>query len=283
MRPVVALLIAIGSLIAPATASAARVGHEPDGRIVYRAAHDEVDDVDVRPDWTPFARTLLYTASAALLTPGPGCLAGPPVACEARDDAAIYLGNRDDRAAQRVDARSRSSVYGEAGDDDIFSGGGQAYADGGAGADRVTVSSGGDSVASGGRGNDDLRAISTNFAVLYGDDGADALNGSAPNVRLFGGTGPDTITGTAGFGIGGLADAGPGDDRITLAADGSSWRIDAGTGHDTITVTGSGSDNIVCGPGWDVANVGPEDVVAPDCEAVHGAATRARARARARS
>lgn len=276
MKLVLAILAASATLIAPAAAGAARVGHEPDGRIVYRAADNEVNDVDVRRDTTgayPFARTLLYTESAALLTPGAGCLPGSPVACEARDDAAIYLGNRDDRAAQRVDAFSRSYVYGEAGDDDIFSSGGQAYAEGGAGADRVTVSSNGDSIAYGGRGHDDLRASSTNFAILYGDDGADVLNGFAPNVRLLGGAGPDTITGTAGFGLGGFAEGGAGDDRISVTADGSRWRIDAGAGHDAITVTGDGIDNVVCGPGWDFANVAPEDIVAPDCEVARVAGT----------
>src|SRR5918994_931633 len=190
MKLLLVVLAASATLTAPAAAGAARVGHEPDGRIVYRAAENEVNAVDVRRDATgayPFAQTLLYTESAALLMPGVACLPGTPVACQARDDAAIYLGNRNDRAAQRVGDFARSYVYGEAGDDDIFSGGGQAYAEGGGG-----------------------------------------------------------------------------DDRITVAADGSRWRIDGGTGHDAITVTGEGVDNVVCGPGWDLANVGPEDTVAPD-------------------
>jgi hypothetical protein len=121
--------------------------------------------------------------------------------------------------------------------------------------------------------------------VLSGDDGADVLNGFAPNVRLLGGAGPDTITGTASFGLGGFAEGGAGDDRISVFGDGSRWRIDAGAGRDAITVTGDSIDNVVCGPGWDLANVGPEDVVAPDCEVVHvsGAApatTRAGTRTR---
>jgi hypothetical protein len=154
-----------------------------------------------------------------------------------------------------VGSGSGSHVFGQTGDDDIFSSGGLATADGGAGDDRIQLSAAGDAVGYGGRGADTMTARATFFAVVHGGDGPDRLDAEGSNVRLHGGPGGDVITGFATLGgVGGIVEAGRGADRITTTGDALPWRISCGAGLDTVTAR-------------------PEDSVAADCETVRRTGT----------
>jgi RTX calcium-binding nonapeptide repeat (4 copies) len=270
MKRSAAVIAAVTSLAGPGAAGAATLGTAQDGRLVYRAAVGELNDVTAREDFDgthPWPRTLVFTEAVAAVAVGAGCVDSDPIACELRDTD-IHLGNRDDRGGLRVDAFRTSRVWGDSGDDVVSSSGGEAYGFGGAGDDTVSVGAHGSAIGNGGGGDDTLGAGSVGFAVLNGDAGADVLTAGAPRVTLDGGPGPDTIDGTVqGFGSG-LMLGGAGADQLTSSASDAGWRIDGGGGRDEIDAGSSGADTIACGAGRDTVRAGTDDVVAADCETV---------------
>jgi Ca2+-binding RTX toxin-like protein len=129
----------------------------------------------------------------------------------------IFLGDGDDVA------------YGSIGADEIYTGAGTNFVDGGDGDDRI--------VAGG-------SALDVN--VLYGGSGDDLLIGGRGRSYLEGGSGADTLHGIAGSNV---LSGGRGDDRII-----------GGVGADTI-IGGRGADRITTGDGSNVVYTdGADDI-----------------------
>jgi len=267
MKRSAAVVTAIWCLAFPIAASAATLGTEPDGQLVYRAAPREINDLTARESFDgvyPWYRTLVVTEALAAVSVGDGCLAGPPLACELRSTDA-HLGDRGDRARVLVDAVRTSRVWGEDGDDTVYAGGGEAYAYGGPGDDTVGAGAHGSAIGYGGPGNDTVTAFQGAFTIVHGGAGADALQAGGLNARASGGAGPDVLVLSGS----GRADGGRGDDRIDAVGWGPlPWRIDGGPGDDTIAVTSDGADLVTCGPGNDTVTASGDDVIADDCETV---------------
>src|SRR5215210_8442199 len=134
------LLLVVSSaattLALAAPASAAVVSLDAGG-LQYRAAPREANRVDMQTGLAPFYPFFEYGAT---LTAGPGCSGSQPVVCgDGHTFAApqVYLGDRDDVAF--VDSFFGSPrVFGEGGNDDIWSGGGtETFAYGGPGNDTL--------------------------------------------------------------------------------------------------------------------------------------------------
>jgi Ca2+-binding RTX toxin-like protein len=181
----------------------------------------------------------------------------------------------------------RSTVFGDAGDNELYSGkfsaavaaaANETY-DAGAGNDKIWADAGddivfagdGDDESGGGTGNDLMYGGSGDDELfgdkgddtIYGDDGEDDLVGAQGADRLIGGAGPDCLWGQGGNDLlegGDDADmmgggkgtdrtyGGGGNDQI-FDEEGADY-IDAGDGHDKVG-GGKGSDTILGGAGND--------------------------------
>jgi hypothetical protein len=252
-RTLPTLVLASLALAAPGTAPAATVEVGPDG-ILYRAAPGERNDVRMNDTGGLEPRRSVVEASA-LLVLGPGCESGTPVLCGDRFDRVdvLRLGDRDDRASDFTNFAD-TYVHGGAGDDDLLSGGGNAFGWGGRGDDRVDASSNGQSQAVGGPGDDILTGRGPGSDILLGGRGDDRLVQASTLV-------------TAAWG-------GPGDDRIELHGRGAApgGRFDGGVrggrGDDRVLAAQGAADTIDCGRGFDRVDADAADAVAPDCERV---------------
>jgi Ca2+-binding RTX toxin-like protein len=171
--------------------------------------------------------------------------------------ATFYGGAGDDLL---VGAGSNDSLFGEAGRDTLKGGLGDDLLDGGDGSDRLEGESG-DDVLRGQAGEDHL----------YGGDGDDWLEGGDDSDVLLGERGSDIIFGDAGNDLieGGLGNdelhggadqdaiyGGKGRDEIY--GDGGDDLIDGGTENDDI-FGGAGNDNIQGGFGVDLVRGGDDD------------------------
>jgi Ca2+-binding RTX toxin-like protein len=139
-------------------------------------------------------------------------------------------------------------IFGTAGNDTLFSAGGNDTVWGGAGNDRIELIRGNDVVYAG-PGDDTI--IGSRFDnLIIGGTGNDLIFGTGGNNQLGGGDGNDTIHGGPGndtiWGAGGddLIYTGPGRNEI--------W---AGAGNDTV-IAGDGGNNIGGGHGNDVLRGG---------------------------
>jgi RTX calcium-binding nonapeptide repeat (4 copies) len=147
-----------------------------------------------------------------------------------------------------------------------------------AGNDRITGLAGND-VLDGGPGSDDLAGGSGRDAVSYAtsagavevtiDDLAnDGQAGEQDNVQtdvedLFGGPGPDRLTGSAGANT---IDGGGGDDRIVGGA--GTDALFGGDGDDRIESLDGRTDRVECGAGDDGVIADEQDLVDANCEIV---------------
>lgn len=242
----------------------------------YAAAPGEVNTPSVARSWvSPYEQ--LFSETSAPITMLEGCVSGEAIVCTT-GPWIVDLGDRDDRA-DIVPFSSDSTVYGGPGNDDFASNGGQAWAHGGRGNDRILLDADNGTYGWGGKGRDTL-ASGAPGAFLNGGDDDDylAATGSYSLGALDGGSGDDTIVAPssraqAGGGPGddviitspravGVS-GGSGDDRITSGSD-----IQAGSGADRIDLSSGGSITS-CGAGRDTVYVPAADTAVPgDCELV---------------
>ena len=287
-----ALLVAAGSLVVPATASASTVfvSNDPPPTAVFRAGGGEVNDLEVHPLGVGYE----FFDAVGLLSAGPGCVPslGGGVECAGTQLVEASLRGANDSAHVVVNAQARiwagpgddnvvadslagsTFVFGEAGDDEIAAGGeGGQLADGGPGNDIVHAGGfAGSGTGIGGPGADviDYRTfIGGGLATLDGGPGNDTIVSDPTNGTVDGGPGNDTITidglvpflgGADGFTING----GPGADIINGGLFGDT--VNGGPGNDHIDVVNGGADTVSCGPGQDVVHHDVGDIIAADCE-----------------
>jgi hypothetical protein len=263
-------------LAAPASASIVSFDA---GGLQFRAAPGEANRVEMRTGVTP---AYPFFDRGATLLAGPGCTGSEPVVCAEGEFATpiVNLGDRGDVAF--VDSFfSSPRVFGESGDDDIWSGGStQASAFGGSGDDTLRLNTDGAGVGVGGPGDDRIGSNGTQQDDLRGESGNDLLASQARNGRLSGGAGRDelvalqrsALSGDAGADVlvapnGGTLSAGSGIDVVK-----GHGTIDAGGGTDLVDATdeaeGMEPDTVACGGGLDLVWASAGDVVAADCELV---------------
>ncbi|MBK7765952.1 MAG: right-handed parallel beta-helix repeat-containing protein [Sulfuritalea sp.] len=178
------------------------------------------------------------------------------------------------------------TIYGDAGDDQIWALGGADKVDAGAGADFVDAGSGNDIVYGntgsdrlyGGRGNDVIyghgSTVDFDFVPyvaddnasdwLYGETGDDFLSGDGGDDRLEGGFGQDSLFGEAGndelmqgFGQNGFISGGTGDDLLVGSDDGNDTLL-GGAGEDRLQGL-AGNDLLDGGEADDVLEAGVGD------------------------
>ncbi|WP_417267839.1 calcium-binding protein [Celeribacter baekdonensis] len=160
-----------------------------------------------------------------------------------------------------ISGDGNDTVYGDGGDNKIYTRLGHDYVEAGGGNDIVVASHGND-IVYGGDGND----------VLNGGNGKDRLSGDAGNDRLVGEAGDDTLLNFEGVG---WLIAGDGNDFLVdgsgnsvLAGNNGNDRINAGGGNDRvygdagddIMTGGNGVDRMTGGPGNDriIGGNGPD-------------------------
>lgn len=266
----------------PGVASAATVSSDG-ATALYQAAPREVNT----PSLITSFPALTFSDATASLTAGPGCVAGPPVACAGAYDLVANLGDKAD-SADLDNLVGNTTIDGGDGPDQIRGGSvGRVTVTGGNGNDAIVVNANAAGRGDGGVGNDTLLGTSGSD-VLIGGDGADLLT----NRQFFGGStldggdGPDrlvgngfsTLSGGAGADIlvanddGQTLDGGIAGDRITSLAGGAT--IAAGNGADQIDAAdGSGLPDVVdCGAGYDTVWADAGDTLS-HCELVFNTTT----------
>ena len=277
----VTLLLVTGALAisAPAaTAATLKPG------IVYDARSGEVNRLRIDPVVAPFG-TVSVTEYVAPLKLGAGCVLGTPIVCSDSIGAIVHLGDMNDVAWVEPRGISTVSVFGGAGDDDLFADGQSATVEGGAGDDVIRVGANGLVRADGGPGNDQIagRGGEPLFDGGAGDDLivgngeiSSNVSGQAGNDALVAreDRGGGTMTGNAGADVitfldpaseteGWTFDAGAGDDIIS----GPAPTVDGGAGNDLIDVAGGTvASNVTCGKGFDVVWADGDDLLSSDCE-----------------
>jgi len=161
-------------------------------------------------------------------------------------------------------------VFGQSGNDVIWSNNGNDSLDGGTGDDFVRGAGGNDLIRGGdgidklrgddgsdrlygGTGNDDARGGLGND-VVYGNDGNDRLEGDDGDDTLYGGNGDDALRGELGNdalnGGGGRDDIRGGDGNDVLRGDGGNDVLYGDSGNDVL-YGGSGTDKLTGGTGAD--------------------------------
>ena len=260
-RRMVAALVAVAALAAPAQAGASSAGLS--GGTLSVTSGAEASALTV----TPSGSNLVVADANGDVGAGSACqqTTDTPrrVTCPAGDVTAVASSLGD--GADSFDGSAvelPATVDGGSGDDRIATGAGDDTLAGGAGSD----------VLRGGGGTDtadysDRLWWQPVFASLNGkaDDGGlgegDTIAGDVENVT--GGASSDLLTGDGGANV---LRGGPGNDSID--GDGGSDSIDGGTGDDRIAARDDFADAIACGAGSDSGLADAADTVAGDCEAV---------------
>ena len=271
-RVTLIVVLALGSLALPSASEAARIGLVgPEGgpqQLRYQAGDRERNHLRVDP-LNPLVQELVVSEAAVSLTLGAGCAAGPDVRCFVPrmsgpgTGVAAALGDRAD-TARLVPFYVDSHVWGERGDDDLYSNGwdhGDAW--GGPGSDTIALGAEFESRGYGGDGDDTLTATAVGIE-LYGGDGNDVMRGESFSHLFDGGRGADTIVTPPGPFHSGTVHGGDGGDLIvggrSVFGEGGADRIDV-SGNDAL-------DSVSCGAAKDSVLADPDDTVAADCELV---------------
>src|SRR5689334_13112494 len=217
------IALAVACLLSlPATASAASIS-VTGGTLNVTAAPGEANRLTL----TPGVATVDVLDPAAPLTPGAGCesTGSGRVTCAVSPliRATVDLGDLDDTLA--VTGLLRVTVSDGAGNDTVTGGGGDDTFLSSPGADRYAGGAGSDRV--------DYSARTAGVSVDIDDVADDA--GEGDNVRrdverVTGGSGDDTLTGSAAAD---RLDGGPGDDAL-LGGSGND-RLDGGPGDDALS------------------------------------------------
>jgi Ca2+-binding RTX toxin-like protein len=296
MRRLGSLMTLVACCLLPGAASAATISATDDRNgVVFRSGSE---DSDMLISW-PSAAGFEIPYAGGVLTAGHGCVAGPPVLCEAWPAANwdIRLGAGDDRSKGLGAFGGTETVDGGSGDDEIYANGQRNFVTSGAGNDVGIVNSNSRATLDGNSGDDRLAATDQGSVMVDGGSGDDIVVG---NVRggndLSGSSGDDIIVSTRDGGkffSGGTADGGAGDDVISVPANSTygehTWALNGGTGadtifgspgvdavsggagNDTVDVSGNGpADRVSCESGRDVVYADADDVIAANCELVLG-------------
>jgi Ca2+-binding RTX toxin-like protein len=207
------------------------------------------------------------------VTAGPGC--GQTTPTEARcspvgvRSVLVSLGDRFDRL--RVNVPVPAVLYGDGGNDEIFSEDASTRADGGTGDDLIGGGRSDDTLY-GGAGDDDVG----------GSLGPDLLLGGPGDDQVYGGYGTDELRGEQGADLmlGGANDdrlsGGPNDDRVNgehgddhIAGDFGSDVLTGSNGDDQILSRDGQPDSVACGNDTDYVHADNLDTVTSNtCETV---------------
>jgi Ca2+-binding RTX toxin-like protein len=282
MRPTSLALLTLtaGFALPTGVAVASTVSVDPAGSPAVFQSGPGTSDVTSQLTGT----TLSFKDAAQLLTAGPGCVAGPPVSCEAVDEV-IHFGI----GADRFRARSFGSITitGGGGADTLRASGQFNLISAGGGNDKVWENGDSNGSVSGDGGSDELYSYEA-AARMQGGAGEDLLTTSSTRFdnELSGGDGDDelVVTGAGSGTVSGGTDA----DVIVLDADaggytangeggadtisGSPWAdtVNGGGGNDLIDVSGDGGgDTVDCGSGGDIVAYDAGDTIARNCEVRH--------------
>ena len=144
------------------------------------------------------------------------------------------------------------SLDGGVGDDFVRGAGGNDLIHGGDGIDKLRGDAGNDRLY-GGVGNDDARG-GTGDDIIYGNDGNDRLEGDDGNDTLYGGNGDDALRGELGNDVlnggGGRDDLRAGEGNDILRGNGGNDALYGDAGDDLL-YGGSGTDKLTGGSGTD--------------------------------
>jgi Ca2+-binding RTX toxin-like protein len=280
MPRVLPLVVLAGLLIAPASASAARVelseelpGHAPSLLVLDSGQFDgeaqsELNDVTLA--LAPDGRIEVTDAGAPVQARN-GCEAIDEhrARCPAKTikSISVQLGAGADRYRGLLPGGFHVAVYAGDGNDALIGGAANEILNGGPGAEEIRGGGGFDSY------NATFPGPGSDIGVWVTPDGVadDGLPGEGDNVLadvegLFGTPGPDTIVGSDAdneiVGSGGddvLLGMG-GKDRIT-----GSGTLSGGLGDDFLFASNGRPDAVACGGGQDWVQVDSSDSVAPDC------------------
>jgi hypothetical protein len=272
------LTIAAGFALPAGVAAASTVSVDPPGSQAVFESGPAASDVTSQ---LVGGTTLQFKDAAQALTAGTGCLAGPPVSCDAIDQE-LHFGS----AADRFRAFSLGGIVISAGGgaDTIRAAGSVNTISAGGGSDSVWENGNGAGSVKGDGGNDKLYSFEAT-ANIQGGTGDDLLTTSSAHLTnlLNGGDGDDELVVTGGGE--GTVNGGTNDDVIVLDApfggytangDGGSDIIAGSTGGDTVFAGGNsdlidvsgdgGNDTVDCGTGIDIVAYDTGDTIARNCE-----------------
>jgi Ca2+-binding RTX toxin-like protein len=278
--PLAVLTIAAGLALPTGVAAASTVSVDPPGSPAVFESGPGASDVTSQISGT----TLSFKDAAQALTAGTGCVAGPPISCEAVDQE-LHFGNANDRfrafsiGGIALSAGGGADIIRAAGSFNIVSAGG--------GADRVWENGNSNGSVKGDGGDDKLYSFEAS-ADIQGGTGDDLLTTTSPRFdnELAGGDGDDELV-VSGFGSGTVS-GGSGLDVIvldaqfggytakgegsadTIAGSPGSDIVNGGGGNDVIDVSGDGGgDTVDCGTGADLVAYDTGDTIARNCELRH--------------
>src|SRR4051812_41081667 len=253
-----AMLAVPALLTLPAAGNASTVSSDG-GTVTFHSGPDaSILAVTTLPE---FSYAIVDTGS--LLTAGPGCVAGPPVACRG-SSLEVFLGPGDDRSS--LFGFSSQETHGGAGDDRILLWGQTTVAYGDAGDDAVTVSANGSGHGNGNAGADSLYGGGS--AITLAGGSGDDLAGGEGEVETFvsGNDGSDTVVAYVGrHSQRATLTGGDGYDVMAVVDDGTATRgdyaaaLDGGLGDDTV-LGGPGHDTMTGGNGNDAIDVSGDGV-----------------------
>jgi Ca2+-binding RTX toxin-like protein len=185
----------------------------------------------------------------------PAAAARAPELC----DGMVPTMRGTDRADDLQGTDRSDVILAGAGDDTVHGGDGSDVICGNNGADKIYGQAGLDDIMWGGTGNDMLDGHEnvpvvgeSQYDELHGGPNADTLKGVDGGARIWGGDGPDVITGDSN-GVGG----------------GVKFEICGEAGDDTISGTAEQADKLSGGSGHDIGNAGEAIIHSPKTDHCH--------------
>jgi Ca2+-binding RTX toxin-like protein len=276
--PLAVLTIAAGLALPTGVAVASTVSVDPPGSPAVFQSGPAASDVTSQ---LVGGTTLQFKDAAQALTAGTGCVAGPPVSCDATNQV-IHFGNGNDRF--RAFSLEPITITSDGGADTIRAAGSVNTISAGGGNDSVWENGNGVGSVKGDGGNDKLYSFEA-AANIQGGTGNDLLTTSSARLTnlLNGGDGDDELVATGGGE--GTINGGTDDDVIVLDTPFGGWTANAdggndivagsdgrdtvfsGGGSDLIDVSGDGGqDTVDCGSGADVVVYDTGDTISRNCE-----------------
>jgi hypothetical protein len=273
------LTIATGFALPTGVAAASTVSVDPPGGPAVFQSGPGASDVT-----SQLTDTLSFKDAAQVLTAGAGCVAGPPVSCDAVDQE-IHFGNANDRF--RAFSFNAIVISAGGGSDTIRTAGNYNIVSAGGGNDKVWENGASNGSVKGDGGNDKLYSYEAS-ANVQGNAGDDLLTTKSSRFDnlLVGGDGEDqlVVTGAGGGTVSGGTDAdvivldaelggytanGDGGNDIVSGSPGADV-VNGDGGNDVIDVSGDGGgDSVDCGTGADVVAYDAGDTIARNCEVRH--------------
>ncbi len=278
--PLAVLTITAGLALPTGVAVASTVSVDPPGGPALFQSGPGASDVTSQLTDT----TLSFKDAAQVLTAGPGCVAGPPVSCDAVDQE-IHFGNANDRF--RAFSFNAIVISAGGGSDTIRTAGVYNIVSAGGGNDKVWENGSSNGSVKGDGGNDKLYSFEA-AANVQGNAGDDLLTTKSSRFDnlLVGGDGEDqlVVTGVGGGTVNGGTDGdvivldaelggytanGDGGNDIVSGSPGADV-VNGNGGNDVIDVSGDGAgDTVDCGTGSDVVAYDAGDTISRNCEVRH--------------